>query len=577
MNLVIQNGGGIFVRTLLLHSSMHIIFQFPIVDFRPLLNSVEKLPYPEWPDIGMSSQRFIRRFGAVQQRKAGGNEYWSGEGYYCNAHLVMQYDNLHHKGFELVPGIKTAIFNAYRRYSSAENFLGRMEAGFVDNAEGLIYRHQLPSNSVKLEAILRHYCNMPVTVDGKQFKLSRIGQRLADNYYLQSTPVKVIPQARNKSVKAGDVVILLVYSTSNAFKLPHYSFKIEEIELPGETVKLKLHGYKLRHENLSYKVWLIELPSRMTDLTKPAKAVLRNLRINLLRIHLEKETIRILLNGIKSKEILMDPDSAQAQLANAYFEQTGQKIFQKTRYSIQQQKLLDFALYSENSADPGSFVQLEEGIYNFKNKYVRNNIERLLTRMAKKKILLICTSPRDSNPTAFDDEYKRIKNALRASTDRDNFEIEIETSVKKAEFFDLLNHHKPHFLHLCMHTTLQDGLYFEDEHKEVFPMPVAEFADIIKLFSEEVLKPTCILLSACNSKAHAEAVTAYCDFAIGTQRVFPASAGIVYAAGFYQTLFENNLSNIPYCHKGGIQAIKSCKEDFGTYDIPVYDIPVLIY
>jgi hypothetical protein len=555
---------------------MHIIFQFPVVDFRPLLTSGnDKLPYPEWPNIGTSSKRFIRHFGSVQRRNAGGSDDWPGEGFFCNSHLVMRYDNLHEKGFALIPGIKSAIFNSYRRYSSAENFLGRMEAGFVDNTEGLISKHKLGPGTVRLESVLKHYCDLPITVNEKQAKLSRVGQKLADNYYRESTPVKIKPQEKNRHVRAGDVVIVMVFSANDAFKLPGYAFLVEEIELPGETVKLKLYGCRLKHGDIPYKAWLIEMPLKAAEQSKQVKATLRNLRINLLRIHLEKETIRILLNGIKSGEILIEPGSRQAQLADDYFEQTSQKIFQDTRFSIKQKKLLDFALHSEDSAEPGSFVQLEESIYNFKNKYVRKNIEQLLVRMAKKMILFICTSPHDTNPTAFDDEYRNIRDALRAGTDRDNYDIEIETSVKKTEFFNLLDRYKPDYLHLCMHTTLKDGLYFEDENKEVFPMPVKEFADIIKLYSEK-RKPVCIILSACNSKAHAEAVKGYCNFVMGTQRVFPASAGIVYASGFYKTLFENNSSDIVYCHKGGIQAIQSSKQDFGTYDIPVHEIPVLI-
>ena len=554
---------------------MHTIFQFPIVDFRPLLTSGnEKLPYPEWPNIGSSDKRFIRHFGSVQQRNSGGSDNWSGEGFFCNSHRAMRYNNLHKQGVTITPGINAAIFNSYRRYSSAENFLGRMEAGFVDNVEALIARHQPGPGSVSMEKILNHFCELPVTINGKQVKLSRLGQKLADNYYQESTPVNVVPQKKNRQVKAGDVLILTVFCAHDAFKLPGYAFLIDEIQLPGESVKLKLYGCRFKHEGIPYKVWFLEAPFHTAEQSRQTKETIRNLRINLLRIHLEKETIRILLNAIKTKEILLVPDSPQAALADNYFDQTAKKIFQATRYSIDQKYILDFALRSEDSADPGSMNQLEESIYNFKNKYVKKNIEQILTKMARKMILFICTSPLDSNPTGFDDEYLKIKNALRAGTDRDNYTIEIETSVKKTDFFNLLIRYKPDFLHLCMHTTLTEGLYFEDNEKEVFPMPVKEFTDIIKLFNEKH-KPLCIILSACNSKAHAEAVKDYCDFAVGTQRVFPAEAGIVYAAGFYTTLFEKNSTDISYCHKSGIQAIQSSKLDFGTYDIPVYKIPLL--
>lgn len=555
---------------------MHILFQFPIIDFRPLLKAGnDKLPYPEWPTIGSSDKRFIRHFGSVQQRNAGGSDDWPGEGFFCNSHLVMRYENLHKQGFELEPGIKTAIFNSYRRYSSAENFLGRMEAGFIDNAEGLITKNKPGPESVSLEAILEHYCDLPVIINEKQAKLSLIGKKLADNYYRESTPVDIELQEKNKQVEAGDVLIVMVFSANAAFKLPGYAFLIEEIELPGETIKLKLYGCRLNRGGIPYKVWLIELPTKVSQQSKEVKATIRNLRINLLRIHLEKETIRILLNGIKSKKILIEPGSPQAELADDYFEQTGQKIFQETRYSINQKNLREFALRSENSAEPGSFEQLEEGIYNFKNKYVRKNIEQLLTKMAKKMILFICTSPRDTNATGFDEEYRNIEEALEASADERNYELKIKFKVRKTEFMGLLNKHLPYYIHLSMHNTVEEGLYFEDDDKEVFPMTVKEFADIIKLYSEK-RKPVCIILSACNSKAHADAVKDYCNFAIGMQRVFPVEAGIVYALAFYKALLEGNSSNIEYCHKNGIIALDQSKLDFGTYDIPVSQIPVLI-
>jgi len=556
---------------------MHIVFQFPIVDFRPLLaNGSDKLPYPEWPDVGNSVKRFIRHFGAVEQRNAGGSDDWPGEGFFCNSHLAMRYNDLHKQKIELTPGIKSVIFNSYRRYASAENFLGRLEAGFVDNTEGTIKKNELAPKSIDLDKILEHYCDIPVTINDKQLKLSKIGQRLADNYYYQSTPVKIKPQAKNKLVKSGDVVIVMVYTANTAFQLPDYAFPVDEIDLQGETEKLKLYGCRFKYKDGNYKVWLIETPAGINRQSKQLKAIIRNLRINLLRIHLEKETIRVLLNGIKSKEIPLEPGSKQAELADDYFEQTGQKIFQEIRFSINQKNLLSFALNSEDSAAAGTFSQLEEGIYNFKNKYVRKNIDKLLTGMAKKTILFICTSPKGVNPLDFGEEYSKIKKALRAGTDRDNYDVEIEAAVKKIEFMNILDRYKPDYLHLSMHSSLTLGLYFEDDNKEKSPMPVAEFADIIKQYSS-AHKPMGIVLSACNSKAHAEAVKPYCDFVMGTQKVFPAEAGVIYASSFYSTLFEKNSSNIPYCHNNALLAIRSRKPPFEDVDgISVDQIPVLI-
>jgi hypothetical protein len=556
---------------------MHIVFQFPIVDARSLLaNGSNKLPVPEWPDVGTTPIRFIRHFGSVEQRNAGGSDDWPGEGFFCNSHLAMRYDNLHKHGFEFAPGIKSAIFNSYRRYASAENFLGRVEAGFVDNIEGKLRDTPMTPNSIDFDKILEHYCDLPVSMDDKEYKLSKVGQRLADNYYRESTLKKVDPQEKNKLVRAGDVAIVMVYAANKAFQLPDYAFPVDEFDLPGEMDKLKLYGCRFKYDNGTYKVWMIETPVSYSRLSRQAKATIRNLRINLLRIHLEKETIRILLNGIKSNQIPLVAGSDQAKLADKYFEETGKKIFEETRFTINQKNLLDFALKSEDSAAPGTFNQLEEGIYKFKDKYVQRNIDKLLTGMAKKTILFICTSPKGVNPLDFGEEYSRIKKALRAGTDRDNYEVEIEAAVKRDDLGDILTLHKPDYLHLSMHSSLKLGLYFEDRDKEKSPMAVDEFAAVIKNYST-LHKPVGIILSACNSKAHAEAVKPYCNFAVGTQKVFPADAGVIYATKFYSTLFENNSSNINYCHDTAILAIKYRKPPFEDIEgLPVDQIPVLL-
>jgi hypothetical protein len=64
---------------------------------------------------------------------------------------------------------------------------------------------------------------------------------------------------------------------------------------------------------------------------------------------------------------------------------------------------------------------------------------------------------------------------------------------------------------------------------------------------------------------------------MGTQTVFPASAGVLYAAKFYATLFEGNSMHIQECHDAGRKAIELFKPEFEAInDIPVFEIPVLI-
>ncbi|WP_346237046.1 hypothetical protein ABDK00_012595 [Niabella insulamsoli] len=557
---------------------MHLVFQFPIIDCRPLLNNNEvKLAYPEWGNLGASSKRFIRKFGAVSMRSAGGSDDWPGEGFYCNAHLAMRYKNLHKLGYPLdeARGVRTNIFKSYRRYASSEDYLGRIEAGFVDNTEQLI--EQLDIKEASLESMIHHYGNLPVTIDGASTRLSSAGSRLAKMYYRSSTPANVQVPEKSKLVQAGDVLVLAVFTKSDAFRLPPHTSLIEAMELPGTTEKLNLYGCRLRHNDMFYKVWLIEMPFAKPDQSAEVREMIRNLRINLLRIHLEKETMRHVLSAIKTRAVVIEPGSEQAKAVDRYFEKTGKKIFSHTRYTIRQKNLLDFALRSDRSSTPDTFSQLEEGIYNFKNTYIRENVNKILDKMARKIILFICTSPNNKSRTKFEDEYREIKRALRNEGNWEAYDIEIETSVRKNELMEHLEWYQPEYLHFCMHNTLKEGLYFEDDQKDPFPMPVTEFAAAIQSYAAKVsLTPLCIILSACNSEAHAEAIKAYCDHVIGTRRVFPADAGIIYAAAFYKTFFAQEGSDIPKCHEAGRAAIQNATIDFGTYDIPVYDIPVLI-
>ena len=556
---------------------MHLVFEFPIVDCRPLLaGNKGKLTEPPWSGLSPNSKTFIRNFGAVQQRNAGGSDDWTAEDYFCNTRHLMKYKDLHKQGFKIAKGIVPAIYNSYRRYFSNGFFVGKIEAGFVDNTEKKIRESVLEEGSVSLSDILKHYVNLPVTIQTEESKLYKAGPKLAARYLEESTAEKMAKESQDKMIVAGEIAIIVVYNDNTAFKLPAPSFLLNEIALPGQENSLKLYGYKLKHEGYSLKVWLIKTPANFESASPEAKKVLRNLRINLLRIHLEKETIRILLNSIKSNKIPLIENSPEANLANNYFKNTAEKLFKKERFNLPQKQLLNFALHSEDAVATGSFSSLQDGIYHFQDKYTRDNVEKLITGMAPKIVLFICTSPKDINPLDFGEEFKQIKDSLRRGTDRNNYKIEIETAVRKANFVKILNSYAPDYLHLSMHGSLKDGLFFENEDKEKCAMSVTEFSAALEAYSHGE-KTMVIIISACNSKPHAVAAKNYCSYAIGTQAAFPADAGVLYAANFYAGLVADAPLEITECHHAAINAIQKYIPKWDDINnIPVYQIPVLI-
>lgn len=552
---------------------MHVIFQFPIIDYRSLLpGKGGRLPFPEWPEPS-DARAFIRKFGNVEKRFAGGNKDFPGESYYCNAHLSMRFDDLHKKGPVLEEGLSTAITHCYRRFFSDGKFVCKMEAGFVDNTEKRSAR--IKGKPADIGNLLTHYANLPVMINNKQRKLYSAGKFLADQYFVESTRNKSDVKA-TKPVKEGELCIVTTFSSVDNLQLPKHSFLLKEIELPAGYGTLKIHGYKLRKTDQAVKVWLIETPVWSGDPPNEAKAMIRDLRMYLLRVHLEKETMRILLNGIKSGGIPLEQNSEQAREVDDYFQQMGEKMFKKERFSFNQADLLGFALQSEEVVSPGSFSTIQDGIHYFNDKYTRQNIEKAITGMARKIVLFICACPTDKNPLAFLKEFSRIKKALRQSLDRNNYDLEIEGSVRNADLFELLNDYRPEYLHISLHSSLKNGLYFEDDAGNLSVMPVEEFKSIMELFAQ-VHKPAAIILSACNSKNHGLAIRNTFDHVIATETVLPETAGIIYASRFYTTLFSNTTNTIPLCHTAACQAIEFTKPAFQPINqIPVHQILTLL-
>jgi hypothetical protein len=189
---------------------------------------------------------------------------------------------------------------------------------------------------------------------------------------------------------------------------------------------------------------------------------------------------------------------------------------------------------------------------------------------------VIISNPRGKNPLDFGKELKKIKDALEQSADRGNYRIELEPGVIKDDLAHLLDKYKPDYLHITLHSSFTDGLYFESKSGEPAAMSSEEFAKIVALVSGK-RRPQVIVLSACNSKAHAEAVKTYCGYSIGMNAVFPERASIVYAQRFYEMLFNDNYTDIPYCHKAAILGIEQTVPAFEPEDgVPVQNIPVLI-
>lgn len=198
----------------------------------------------------------------------------------------------------------------------------------------------------------------------------------------------------------------------------------------------------------------------------------------------------------------------------------------------------------------------------------------------KKKVLFICSSPTDKNPLDFGRELGKIQAAHQSSDLRDDFGRPIiEPSVAAGDFCSRVLKYKPAILHLTMHASRLEGLYFEGDKGEVQPVSPGKLVEYFKVIDGEYRLKVCIL-SACNTLDHARAILPYVDFVIGTRDFFPDRAAVIYADKFYEALFAGN--KVETAHRLGRQAIKdACERDnnklsFSGQQFPTHEIPVLL-
>ncbi len=211
------------------------------------------------------------------------------------------------------------------------------------------------------------------------------------------------------------------------------------------------------------------------------------------------------------------------------------------------------------------------------NTSVVKNQTEIITPSKKDVILFICSSPKGKNPLDFGAAYKTIKTAKRQSSKRDSFDIEIEAGVVADNLINLITTKPfPSIVHVSMHSSKRKGLYFEDTNRNENPMSVEKFKEIFELFAT-LHKPDLVILTACNSLKHAEAIKPFAKYVVGTNDFLPDEIAVLYAKKFYEMLFDGK--DITFAHKAAVLSIKHSKipeEEQERINTPIHEILTLL-
>lgn len=537
---------------------MHLIFQFPIADLRPLNTENLRLTRPYWPSPDIAEGKpFIRKFGQLKDRQLGGVSGWPSEEYYCDASLSVKYTDIHKSGYDTGEGVKAVITKVYRRLYSDGKFMNKIELGFVDDLESRLNQN-FASKIVDLQDVIDHYCKLPVRIKDQTIPLSEAGKALCKSF-TEATTIKSKYQSDiNRLVIGGQLNITIVLSTNDFIKLPEHSQLINQYMVNKR--KVFLYGAKLQIAKRDVKVWIIRAYKDTDRLPKgnPLMTVVRNLRINLGRIHAERETLRILLSNIMIKAVPLEAGTAKSELVTSYVKDIVKKLFAQKRNSLEQNEILDFALASEKLALPGTLESLYLTAIDYKDKYTQKLIKKLADDLQAKKvvtILYLTSNPKGKQLISVENEIDEIEDKIERGKRRELYSFESQVSVEKNELIRFMLKYQPTILHISLHNTKADGLFFKDRSGEASPVSVREFEEIIRTYTD-FFKLYAVILTACNTYAHANAVLPYVKFAVATNAAIPTESGPVYAKHFYQTLCDSEEIDIPLCHKIALLQLK---------------------
>ena len=282
---------------------MFLTLQIPLFDYRFFESAPQRTERPKWPEPGPKER--IRYFGEVVDRNARYVGPWDDEKKYCNAAGVINFcgTEAHHfyKAFYGKPNNARILF---RRFQSDGRCLSKFEIGIHDQLETFLSGAAGDGKdiSARITEHIGKYLLCPVKIKiGNRLSgfvpLVEAGNNLKDAYYWTTTVGK-------KSFDPKDVQhrvehcepLLLVQLQSDT--IGSAALKAQQVDMPfteHEGIKLFCRHipYNIGRTRYQLKTWIIVTPEKKE--TAPVYApdfhsysqVLRYLRINLLRIHVE--------------------------------------------------------------------------------------------------------------------------------------------------------------------------------------------------------------------------------------------------------------------------------------------------
>lgn len=335
---------------------MFVVLQHPLADLRSFAkDECRRILNPPWP-LAAVGVNFVRSSGSIQPRLGGGVDEWEGEDLYCDAGSALRFpDRL---GLLRLgpPGLPTQCRYSFRRFYS-QGKAARIEVGLkirAFDAAAVPAPDQAPAQW--LQALFA-WLSLPVAVGprGQRATAARLidtGAALARHYLHASTyrhklPLRPDPPVASWWLQAGSPSLIVETAQGDPLALPPHTRQLSIRPELGT-----LHHAWLDIGKRRVSAWF--LCSAGQD-----AAALRRLRIHLLRLHSERETLRAVLTAVAQRKLDVAQDLALSDLVQAYLNEAIRALERPARFGVEQAEMIDVARAAFGDLFAGDTSSLE--------------------------------------------------------------------------------------------------------------------------------------------------------------------------------------------------------------------------
>lgn len=351
---------------------MLIVAQFPLADSRPFLEApspiTHRLPFPSWP-LPRANREFVRGSGIVRERRRGGIDTWPGEEAYCMAHRALKFpprlDNIRLN--DATDNI--SFLCAFRRYYSDGSAVSRVEIGLKTLINNRHFDYAI--NASRCLTIIENYLSIPVRVylPGREWiwrELVNASDALAGHYLFATTErVKEhFPEVESWWIGAGQPLLLVEYQAGEIVQLPRTCRSVE-IDYPP---RARIHHSRLEFRGKRFGIWWVRNDRQQKDL-------LRRLRLNLFRLHAERECLKQVLRNIDIGRIAPDAHTEKSDWLQQYLDNALNLLNKQTYCGLPQSKISQVAYQADNLVSPGERTTILDRLSG-----IRKNLYRKLER-----------------------------------------------------------------------------------------------------------------------------------------------------------------------------------------------------